>query len=225
MKQVDEDLYDTLRTAIAREVDRTLQEPMVGEKWLWSTTTMGRIVTQFRGFGLAAFGKQTLHNLHHMDSKIAAIWLTQTMAATVAYGARTFLNYAGTEQLDEKLSAGAFVTSALANSSWMPMMAPLAVDTAADVFGFDPLFRHNRTSNMVGGAFLGNPTVDLASKAYGIAKIAAGFTTGDTTVTQRDARSAVRAFLPNALGVQFAINHAVQQFPERDPNETYQPNQ
>lgn len=225
MKADNPDFYDAFKIAVGREVDRTLQEPTVGEKWWFSSTMLGQIITQFRGFGLAAFGKQTLYGLHHMDPQVAAIWFMQLQAAMVAYGLRMSLNYAGSDKLEEKLQPDEFVKSAFQNASWVPMMAPLMIDTLADMTGHDPVFRNQRTSNMVGGAILGNPTFDAGSKAYGLVKTLVGLPQSDQVVTQKAARDAARLLLPNLLGIQTLINNSVEALPSRNPYETYQPSQ
>ncbi|MBN9347590.1 MAG: hypothetical protein J0I48_15570, partial [Devosia sp.] len=79
-----------------------IQENDLGNMSKWMSSPMMRTVLQFRSFMLAAWSKQFLQGLNHMDSTTLVQWGTSVFVAGLAYTARTHLNsIIGRQNFDE----------------------------------------------------------------------------------------------------------------------------
>ncbi|MBK8188993.1 MAG: hypothetical protein IPK79_00900 [Vampirovibrionales bacterium] len=63
------DAANVYRAALAQEVDEIIVTPGVGDKPLWMSTELGKVVGQFRSFGLAANQRVLLAGLQRRDAE------------------------------------------------------------------------------------------------------------------------------------------------------------
>lgn len=80
----DQDARDAFLYAVHRETKKNVQEEDLGDTLIWMHSNVGKIVTQFRRFGLTAWTKQTLRGIAERDAETATRALIQfTMASTL----------------------------------------------------------------------------------------------------------------------------------------------
>ena len=210
------DTYNTFRMALWRESRRVIQESTIGETAPWMHGTIGKVLTQFRGFMLVAHAKNTLNNLHHRDPEAAMVFMASMLGTTLAYIGQTSINYAGNdEKLDELLAIDKVALAGFQRTGFSALLPTLA-DTALGIAGHDPLFRHGRVSNQASSAIQGIATYDLAvNKLGGTAKnLIQNVTTDDYQATQKDISDAMSLLLPNVFGVRNLINSVSAEFPK-----------
>jgi hypothetical protein len=91
LKMANSDLWDDLEAAelfeatILREVDQTIVTPGIMDKPLWTSSEIGKVISQFKSFGFAATNKQLLAGMAHFDGKVM-----MGMLSSIALGALTY---------------------------------------------------------------------------------------------------------------------------------------
>ena len=220
----DQEAASTYAHAINRWGRRTIQENDIGEQMFLgglTDTTTGKILFQFRGFMMTAYGKHLLHGLKMNDVQAYKGFVMSTMFAGMAYVAqiqaqavlmtgrdrKKFLeNRLGkTEgEIIKNIAKAGFQRSAFAS------LIPATVDTGLGIFGVNPLF-HYRSTGLDSNIITGNPTYDLLwtkgfSPTGGIARTAKSMWDSDYDFSQSQYNDLTQMFiLQNALGIQNVI--------------------
>lgn len=100
----DEVLVRKFRNALHSSVDRTIVTPGAGDRALWTSTEMGSLMTQFKGYGQAAMVRVLTAGLQEKDS---AFWqgaiIMVTLGAFVNELKKHQYGIEGEESYDEKL--------------------------------------------------------------------------------------------------------------------------
>lgn len=102
----DQEAADQLIAAMHRAMFQTLQKSLVGEKPQWmATSAMGRLIGQFRSFGLTAAEKQSARQLvGHQDSGAVVGAVMGIVWAGLMYYARVHMNAAGRDDREEYIA-------------------------------------------------------------------------------------------------------------------------
>lgn len=82
----DAGALDTFRSAVLKDVDRTIVTPGVGEKPLWTSAEMGKTIFQFKTFAASAHHKVLMSDLQFRDAAALNGLLLSTALGTMAYG-------------------------------------------------------------------------------------------------------------------------------------------
>ena len=215
--------YELFRMAIWRESKRVVQEASIGETAPWMHSTIGKILTQFRGFMLVAHSKQMLYGIHRRDMSVAMAFLASTLFAGLSYVAQNAINFAGNqEELDKRLALDQIAKSAFQRNSFSSLI-PAGIDTVASFAGWEPVFKYGRSTGLASGMFLGNPTVDLVFNKIGgtASNTAQMVTTDDHMWRERDVNSAINIVVPNLVGVKTLLEAWTDQFPDTNPLREY----
>tara|TARA_S200000501_G_C20846934_1_gene753995 strand:- start:135 stop:2618 length:2484 start_codon:yes stop_codon:yes gene_type:complete len=220
----DQEAASTYAHAINRWGRRTIQENDIGEQMFLgglTDTTTGKILFQFRGFMMTAYGKHLLHGLKMNDVQAYKGFVMSTMFAGMAYVAqiqaqavlmtgrdrKKFLeNRLGKteDEIIKNIAKAGFQRSAFAS------LIPAFVDTGLGIFGVNPLF-HYRSTGLDSNIITGNPTYDLLwtkgfSPTGGIARTAKSMWDSDYDFSQSQYNDLTQMFiLQNALGIQNVI--------------------
>ena len=115
----DEEARDAFIVAVSRWTRRSIQQNDLGNLNRYMTTTMGKMLTQFRTFMLVSHAKQTLHGLKANDVRGYAAMMTSVFFAGASV-AQTFLTQFREDKrefLDERLSMKNIGLSAFQRSS------------------------------------------------------------------------------------------------------------
>jgi phage shock protein A len=100
----DDYLVRKFRNALHGSVNRTIVTPGAGDRALWTSTEMGSLMTQFKGYGQAAMVRVLTSGLQEKDS---AFWqgaiIMVTMGALVNELKKIQYGIEGEESYDEKL--------------------------------------------------------------------------------------------------------------------------
>ena len=126
-KWTDQEAADTVMLAIQRAWTQDIQRSLVGEQYLWTHSTLGKLFAQFRTFTLGAIEKQSMHALKMRDLE-ALMTATWGMAfGTAAYMARVYTQALNKEDrdkfLEERMTTQA-ITSGGANLVGMSSILP-----------------------------------------------------------------------------------------------------
>jgi len=220
----DQEAASTYAHAINRWGKRTIQENDIGEQMFLgglTDTTTGKLMFQFRGFMMTAYGKHLLHGLKMNDVQAYKGFVMSTMFAGMAYVAqiqaqallmtgrdrKKFLeNRLGKTEEDiiKNIAKAGFQRSAFAS------LLPATIDSGLGLFGVNPLF-HYRSTGLDSNIITGNPTYDLLwtkgfSPTGGIARTAKSMWDSDYDFSQSQYNDLTQMFiLQNALGIQNVI--------------------
>jgi len=178
----DQDAADVLIGAIHRAMFQTLQKSLVGEKPSWmATNQLGRLIGQFRSFGLTAAEKQSARlGVGVQDAGTAVTAVMGIVWASLMYYARVNLNAAGREDAEEYVSEAMSGMRLAAGVMTMWNMSGLGADIAGvmgTMFGgtqytnagpaaaLGVLQDITRAGGAVGGALAGDREGEEAAKA------------------------------------------------------------
>ncbi len=221
---MDQEAASTYAHAINRWGRRTIQENDIGEQMFLgglTDSTTGKILFQFRGFMMTAYGKHLLHGLKMNDVQAYKGFMMSTMFAGMAYVAQIQAQAAlmtgrerkkflekrlgkTDEEIIKNIAKAGFQRSAFAS------LIPATVDTGLGIFGVNPLF-HYRSTGLDSNIITGNPTYDLLwtkgfSPTGGIARTAKAMWDKDYDFSQSQYNDITQMFiLQNALGIQNVI--------------------
>ena len=221
---VDQEAASTYAHAINRWGRRTIQENDIGEQMFLgglTDSTTGKILFQFRGFMMTAYGKHLLHGLKMNDVQAYKGFMMSTMFAGMAYVAQIQAQAAlmtgrerkkflekrlgkTDEEIIKNIAKAGFQRSAFAS------LIPATIDTGLGIFGVNPLF-HYRSTGLDSNIITGNPTYDLLwtkgfSPTGGIARTAKAMWDKDYDFSQSQYNDITQMFiLQNALGIQNVI--------------------
>lgn len=206
---------EDFRMAVFRQVNRAIQEPTIGETASWMHSTVGKLLTQFRGFGLVAYGKQFLYGLNHMDVQTSSAWFLSAMFGSASYIAQTSINYAhDREKMEKRLSLDNIAKAAVQRSGFIPMFVPFGLDAAMEFTGHKPVFAGTRSSGL-SGALMGVPSVDLGMRLWNTTKAVSQELTNPQHVwTQNEVRSGLTTVIPNLWLFRNFVDAASSSFPK-----------
>ena len=181
-KWEDQDAADVLIGAIHRAMFQTLQKSLVGERPAWmATSQLGRLIGQFRSFGLTAAEKQSARlGVGIQDAGVAVSAVMGIVWAAILYYARVNLNAAGRDDaeayVDEATSGMRLAAGVLTMWSMSGIGADLA-GVMGTLFGgtqftnsgpaaaLGVLRDITRAGGAVGGAIIGEKEGAEAAKA------------------------------------------------------------
>ena len=153
---------ETFRNAVLKDANRTIMEVGAGEKPLWTSNEMGKLIFQFKSFAAAAHHKILLADVQYRDAAALNGIIMATALGSVAYGAKQFAagkdistnpNQVLVESLDRSGAWGYFWD--VNNISAKMTNGELSINT---ILGADPVSRY--ASRNIIGAMLG-PSVGL----------------------------------------------------------------
>jgi hypothetical protein len=217
----DPDARDAFIVAISRWTRQSIQQNDVGNLNRYMTTTMGKMITQFRTFMLVSWSKQFLHNMAARDFKAFSAMMGSVFFAGVSYIGQTSLNAQFREDKDEylkeRLSATEIGKAAFQRSSWASLF-PAMIDTGAAFVTEDPVFAYGRTTGLATNVFSGIPVVDLGTKAFNVVTGASRAIINPDYQWSRGQQRALNSLAPlqNAVGIKNALNKLVDMQPKYD---------
>jgi hypothetical protein len=91
----NKDALETFRAAVLKDVDRAILTPGEGEKPLWTSSEMGKMVFQFKTFAATAHNKILMADLQYRDAEALNGFLLSVALGGAAYGVKEF--FAGRE--------------------------------------------------------------------------------------------------------------------------------
>lgn len=182
---------DTFRSAVLKEVDRTIVTPGAGEKPLWTSSETGKMIFQFKTFAAAAHHKVLLADLQYRDASALNGFLISVGIGGLVYGLKQTMagrdisdnpNQIIVESMDKSGAFGYFWDAN--NMSAKLTNGEISVNKLA---GADPVSRY--ASRNIIGALLG-PSIGTVED---IRQVAGNISTGD--FSDKDIRR-VRKMLP-----------------------------
>jgi hypothetical protein len=87
----DGEAVSAYRSALVKEVDSAIVTPGAGDKPLWTSSTLGGLISQFKGFGFASTQRVALAGLQQRDAAALNGMLLSTALGMVSYAAATTL--------------------------------------------------------------------------------------------------------------------------------------
>jgi hypothetical protein len=152
----DLDARDAFLYAVHREARKNIQEEDLGDTFYFQHRGIGKVLTQFRRFGITAWTKQTLRGIADHDAETATRVALQFTLAAGVYQAKHELVVAGMEAAgtdpdkiqkykDTHLTPGKMVAAGVRNSGWAALMPDVYDSTVGYAFG-TPLFSDVRNS-------------------------------------------------------------------------------
>ena len=217
----DAEAANTFAYAMNRWGKRTIQENDIGETMFlggFTDTTLGKILFQFRGFMMTAYGKHLLHGIKMRDMQAFMGFMSSMVFASLAYTAQMnaqalLMNKRDRKKFMEKrfgkTDSEMYLSIAKAGfqrSAWASLL-PTFIDSGLGVIGADPFF-HYRSSGLDSNIITGNPTYDLIfNKAYkGVSGTAKSTWDKDYEFSQSQYNDLTQLLLfQNALGIQNVI--------------------
>ena len=217
----DEEARGAFIVAVSRWTRRSIQQNDIGNLNRYMTTTMGKMITQFRTFMLVSYSKQTLHNIAARDFRAFSAMMGSVFFAGVSYMGQTSINAQfrddKDEYLRERLSAAEIGKAAFQRSSWASLI-PGMIDTGAAFVTEDPVFAYGRTTGLATNLFEGIPVIDLGQKAFSTATGASRALINPDYQWSQGQQRALNSLLPfqNALGIRNAMDKLVDIQPRYD---------
>ena len=84
----DLDAIDAWRSAVVKDVDRSIITPGIGERPLWMSNPTGQVIGQFRSFAFASTNKILVSGLQQRDlAALNGLWLMLALAS-VSYASK-----------------------------------------------------------------------------------------------------------------------------------------
>lgn len=201
----DRGALESFRAAIVRDVDRIVVTPGQ-DKPLWMSTELGKMVGQFKSFGISSMQKTTLAGLQQRDAATLNGVLVMMGLGAMTYALKQTL--AGREVSDDpkQWAVEAFDKSGLAG--WLMEVNNISEKATRGRVGLSAITGKQisrYTSRNVTGAFLG-PTADAVSDIF---QVSGSIFAGDTT--QADLHK-VRQLLPmqNLFYIRGILNQVEQ---------------
>jgi len=150
--------------AVRSSVNTIIQEGGIGASHPWLETEAGKVIFQFRQFGIMAYNRQTLAQAQIGDSEA----FVRGMAAAVPIGAMqymaaTYLNSIGRDDRDEylaKMMTPERMGIAAFSRASFSSIGPVIYDSFAATAGFETLGGF-RSSGLESDPLLGNPTFSI----------------------------------------------------------------
>ena len=216
----DPDVAANFTVSLDKWTRRVIQDNDIGSMSMWMTTELGRNMIQFRTFVLNAWERQTLYGLKQRDLTAFTAFAGSSFFGTMAYIAQTYAQSIGRDDreefLEKRLNPWTIAKAGFQRTGFTSLFPP-AIDSAAAVTGFEPVFNnYARTTGLASGAITGSPTVDFFDNAYRAVKgTVSAAVQPDDDFSQRDLDSIFR-LLPfqNALGVQNVLRKISGTLPE-----------
>ncbi len=228
VNRINIDKWDDLdaKNAFINGVDRwakkSIQENDIGNMPDFMGYELGKTVSQFRSFMMAAYVKQTLAGLHNRDWETFAAFSTSMFFGGLFYTAQQQVNSIGRDDrdkfLEQRLNPQAIAEAAFQRAAFSSVI-PLAFDTGREAVGLDPIFDF-RSSGLRGGggpmnALLSNPTGDLVDGAFRATGGIAASMRGDYQFSEKDAQAAAKVLmLQNMFGIRNVISAVSGTLPE-----------
>ena len=217
--KADVEARDAFVLAISRWTRQSIQQNDVGNLNVHMTSTLGKIITQFRTFMLVSYSKQFLHNIKRNDFAAYSAMMYSTFFAGLSYTAQMQANAIGRadkeEFLKERLSPVEIGKAAFQRSSYASLF-PSLIDSGMPFFGEDPLFSYGRTTGLATGLLSGIPSVQLIDTAYkGVQGVSRALLNDEYQVSAAQGR-ALRSLVPyqNAIGIKNVMNKMFEDLPE-----------
>lgn len=147
-KWSDVEAQEAVMLSMQRAWSQDIQRAMVGEQYLWTQSTLGKLFSQFRTFTLGAIEKQTLHSLRMHDTEAFMLTTYGMLFGTAAYLAKVHTQAISEPDskkfLDDRLQTQAIVAGG-ANLLGQSSVAPELFHLAGWVTGQEDydLFRYS----------------------------------------------------------------------------------
>ena len=216
----DIEARDALRYGLARWTRQSIQQNDAGNLNIHMTSTMGKILTQFRTFMLVSHSKQFLHNIKRNDFAAYSAMMWSCLYGGAAYTLQTHVNAIGRDDkeefLRERLSAEEIGKAAFQRSSWAALL-PGSWDTLMWATGQEPVFAYKRTTGLATSFIAGNPVFDLLDTAGKVARGGTRAAFNEEYQWSRGQQRALNSLLPfqNAIGIKNVLNTMVEGLPEQ----------
>lgn len=215
----DLDARDAFVLAVSRWTRQSIQQNDVGNLNIHMTSTMGKILSQFRTFMLVSYSKQFLHNIKRNDFAAYSAMMYSSFFAGLSYTAQMHANAIGREDkeefLRERLSPVEIGKAAFQRSSYASLF-PALIDTGMPFFGEDPLFSYGRTTGLATGLISGIPSVQLIDTGYkAVQGVSRALLNDEYQVSAAQGR-ALKSLVPysNAIGIKNVMNKMFEDLPE-----------
>lgn len=218
LEKWDDEVRVKFGNAMRRWGNTVVQENDFGEMPAFMSSTLGKVLFQFKSFMMGSYVKQVVNNVKHHDRLAAAMLFNTTFAGGLSYLAYVGASSVGREDQEEylermlsldRMAAGAFQRSSI--SAFIPGI----IDMPAILGVYDPLF-DTRASGLQSNLITGSASYDLANKATNFGQEAVE-ALRDGEFTSNTARSFFNlAPFQNALGIRNALNVLYDELPE-DP--------
>ncbi len=212
---------DAFIVAVSRWTRQSIQQNDIGNLNKYMTTTMGKMLTQFRTFMLVSWSKQFLRNIKANDFRAYSAMMTSMFFAGTSYIGQTSLNAQFREDkeeyLDKRLSVVEIGKASFQRSSWASLF-PAMIDTGAAFVTEDPVFAYGRTTGLATNVFTGIPAVDLSQKAFNVVTGASRALINPDYQWSRSQQRALNSIGPlqNAIGIKNVMNKLVEMQPKYD---------
>jgi len=216
----DEEARDAFSYAIARWTRQSIQQNDIGNLNIHMTSTMGKILTQFRAFTLVSHSKQFLHNIKRNDFAAYQAMMWSTFYGGSAYVLQTHVNALGRDDkekfLQERLSVEEIGKAAFMRSSWAALL-PGAFDTLMWATGQEPAFAYKRSTGLATSFIAGNPVFDLLDTTGKVIQGGSRSLLNPEYQWSRGQQRALNSLLPfqNAIGIKNVLNTMVEGLPEQ----------
>ena len=212
----DPDSLNLFRTTLYRQVDNIIQESDIGDIHPLMRTELGLIATQFRGFTMTAWGRQTLSTINTKDFEGAMAFSISMLASALSYVGMVYTNHRNDRRLlrrllkPENIAKNAFAKSTHAS------ILPGLMDTALYHTGFDPQFSYARSTGLGHNIIQGNPTLQAIDAIPEATRMLRASFDPRQRVTQKQFRSARNLIMfQNALGVRQVLDEMQKGLPQR----------
>jgi hypothetical protein len=205
--------------AITRWSKRIAQDGDAGQSNAMLSSGPGKLLMQFRSFGINAWTMNTLHNIHMKDPETLMTILVSSIIAALTWQVQTHLRSIGREDkqayLDENLSWGrtmAAGTGRIAFASLLPGMIDTALDLAP---GLDPVF-NVRSTGLSNAGLSSVPTGDVIKRSYDALQDIGEVATGQSDLTGAKFRNAFGLLMfQNTLPMMWMGNAISSELPKR----------
>lgn len=166
-------LQRKLQVMMHRQTRRVVQEASIGDTMPWVHNSTARMLTQFRGFGLTAFAKRTLHSVYRHDATALTAFTYGLGFAALGLAGRTATTHPSDSKHYQNVfdNPGRFMALAFAATGEASIL-PMLWDTVAAGLNHDYTFGNAaRSTGNATGVIEGIPTMATVNNLWTAVKL------------------------------------------------------
>lgn len=201
----DSDAQQAYLLGIRRASSVIVQKEVIGDGLgvglgnnLMKNSPMGQLALSLKGYMLNAYSKQLSRSLYNFDSRVFGEWTGVTATAYMVAVAQAHISSAGDEDaLEKALSPDRLIAQTIGNHSASSLL-PVFMNGASQLLIDEPI-----VGDTARGAADLVPSIGAANKILDIPSSGLGLMLDGVTTTDKEVKNAIKAFVPNFLGVNY----------------------
>jgi hypothetical protein len=215
--QWEPELFNKFSIGLQTMAYRAIQENTYGGSLPFQHTWWGKLLMQFKSFGINAVTRQTLNGIAQRDITAGLRFLYGLGFGALGYMAQQYLSYGGTEAFQERMQPDKVAAAAIQRSG-MLSMGPMVIDNVLPFLSggtVQPLFANARSSGLSSTGLSSIPAGNTLLQAGRVASLPFKALFREDYSPSRGDVAAFRALIPglNLPGMKLMTEHLLETLP------------